>query len=59
MQAKAICPSDPLVYNELGVVAYHMKECVPFLFTVCLSPKFPNAINEKATKLGDCNYPVN
>ncbi|WRX29696.1 Tetratricopeptide repeat - like 10 [Theobroma cacao] len=25
-QAKAICPSDPLVYNELGVVAYHMKE---------------------------------
>lgn len=26
MQAKAICPSDPLVYNELGVVAYNMKE---------------------------------
>ncbi|XP_022717294.1 anaphase-promoting complex subunit 6-like isoform X2 [Durio zibethinus] len=26
MQAKAICSSDPLVYNELGVVAYHMKE---------------------------------
>ncbi|KAL5804761.1 hypothetical protein ACOSQ3_031561 [Xanthoceras sorbifolium] len=26
MQAKSICPSDPLVYNELGVVAYHMKE---------------------------------
>ncbi|MFS7984254.1 putative tetratricopeptide-like helical domain superfamily [Helianthus anomalus] len=26
MQAKAICPSDPLVYNELGTVAYHMKE---------------------------------
>ncbi|KAA3467764.1 anaphase-promoting complex subunit 6 isoform X1 [Gossypium australe] len=26
MQAKAICPADPLVYNELGVVAYHMKE---------------------------------
>ncbi|KVI10531.1 Tetratricopeptide-like helical, partial [Cynara cardunculus var. scolymus] len=26
MQAKAICPSDPLVYNELGVVAYHMKQ---------------------------------
>ncbi|KAG0499514.1 hypothetical protein HPP92_004205 [Vanilla planifolia] len=25
-QARAICPSDPLVYNELGVVAYHMKE---------------------------------
>ncbi|KAL8141301.1 hypothetical protein V2J09_007322 [Rumex salicifolius] len=25
-QAKSICPSDPLVYNELGVVAYHMKE---------------------------------
>ncbi|THG05039.1 hypothetical protein TEA_027711 [Camellia sinensis var. sinensis] len=25
-QAKTICPSDPLVYNELGVVAYHMKE---------------------------------
>ncbi|RWR89208.1 anaphase-promoting complex subunit 6 [Cinnamomum micranthum f. kanehirae] len=25
MQAKTICPSDPLVYNELGVVAYHMK----------------------------------
>ncbi|KAF6158942.1 hypothetical protein GIB67_023925 [Kingdonia uniflora] len=23
---KKICPSDPLVYNELGVVAYHMKE---------------------------------
>ncbi|KAF2314404.1 hypothetical protein GH714_026063 [Hevea brasiliensis] len=26
MQAKTICPSDPLVYNELGVVAYNMKE---------------------------------
>ncbi|EYU26316.1 hypothetical protein MIMGU_mgv1a004647mg [Erythranthe guttata] len=26
MQAQIICPSDPLVYNELGVVAYHMKE---------------------------------
>ncbi|KAL5564884.1 hypothetical protein UlMin_028048 [Ulmus minor] len=26
MQAKTICPLDPLVYNELGVVAYHMKE---------------------------------
>lgn len=26
MQAKTICPSDPLVYNELGVVAYDMKE---------------------------------
>uniref|UniRef100_A0A7N0UGE0 Anaphase-promoting complex subunit 6 n=1 Tax=Kalanchoe fedtschenkoi TaxID=63787 RepID=A0A7N0UGE0_KALFE len=26
VQAKIICPSDPLVYNELGVVAYHMKE---------------------------------
>ncbi|KAL9679328.1 hypothetical protein QQ045_017186 [Rhodiola kirilowii] len=26
VQAKTICPSDPLVYNELGVVAYHMKE---------------------------------
>ncbi|KAL5731925.1 Cell division cycle protein 16 [Ranunculus cassubicifolius] len=26
MQAKGICPSDPLVYNELGVVAYNMKE---------------------------------
>ncbi|KAM7279275.1 hypothetical protein ACFE04_006409 [Oxalis oulophora] len=25
-QAKKICPADPLVYNELGVVAYHMKE---------------------------------
>ncbi|GMN54359.1 hypothetical protein TIFTF001_023480 [Ficus carica] len=25
-QAKSICPSDPLVYNELGVVAYNMKE---------------------------------
>ncbi|XP_075075983.1 anaphase-promoting complex subunit 6 isoform X3 [Nicotiana tabacum] len=25
-QAKSICPSDPLVYNELGVVSYHMKE---------------------------------
>ncbi|XP_054811712.1 anaphase-promoting complex subunit 6-like [Prosopis cineraria] len=26
LQAKAICPSDPLVFNELGVVAYHMQE---------------------------------
>ncbi|XP_058100856.1 anaphase-promoting complex subunit 6 isoform X2 [Magnolia sinica] len=26
MQAKAICPTDPLVYNELGVVAYQSKE---------------------------------
>ncbi|XP_027127100.2 anaphase-promoting complex subunit 6 [Coffea eugenioides] len=26
MQARAIWPSDPLVYNELGVVAYNMKE---------------------------------
>ncbi|KMT13303.1 hypothetical protein BVRB_4g085610 [Beta vulgaris subsp. vulgaris] len=26
LQAKTICSSDPLVYNELGVVAYHMKE---------------------------------
>lgn len=26
LQAKTICPSDPLVCNELGVVAYHMKE---------------------------------
>ncbi|KAK6946621.1 Tetratricopeptide repeat, partial [Dillenia turbinata] len=26
MQAKTVCSSDPLVYNELGVVAYHMKE---------------------------------
>ncbi|KAL2925435.1 Anaphase-promoting complex subunit 6 [Bienertia sinuspersici] len=26
LQAKTICCSDPLVYNELGVVAYHMKE---------------------------------
>ncbi|XP_072974279.1 anaphase-promoting complex subunit 6 [Typha angustifolia] len=26
LQAKTICPSDPLVHNELGVVAYHMKE---------------------------------
>ncbi|BFG29017.1 hypothetical protein CerSpe_152910 [Prunus speciosa] len=26
MQAKTTCPSDPLVYNELGVVAYHLKE---------------------------------
>ncbi|KAL0311375.1 UNVERIFIED_CONTAM: Anaphase-promoting complex subunit [Sesamum angustifolium] len=26
MQAQVVCPSDPLVYNELGVVAYHMKE---------------------------------
>uniref|UniRef100_A0A803MYY0 Anaphase-promoting complex subunit 6 n=1 Tax=Chenopodium quinoa TaxID=63459 RepID=A0A803MYY0_CHEQI len=24
--AQTICSSDPLVYNELGVVAYHMKE---------------------------------
>ncbi|KAM1902096.1 hypothetical protein ACFX14_030844 [Malus domestica] len=26
MQAKTTCPSDPLVYNEPGVVAYHLKE---------------------------------
>ena len=26
MQEKTIRPSDPLVYNELGVVAYHMNE---------------------------------
>ncbi|XP_058201193.1 anaphase-promoting complex subunit 6-like [Rhododendron vialii] len=26
MQAKTICPSDPHVYNKLGVVAHHMKE---------------------------------
>ncbi|KAJ0973296.1 hypothetical protein J5N97_021255 [Dioscorea zingiberensis] len=26
LQAKAICPLDPFVLNELGVVAYHMKE---------------------------------
>lgn len=26
LEAKKKCPSDPLVYNELGVVAYHMKE---------------------------------
>ncbi|KAG1366329.1 hypothetical protein COCNU_13G001190 [Cocos nucifera] len=26
LQAKAVCPFDPLFYNELGVVAYHMKE---------------------------------
>ncbi|XP_057458614.1 anaphase-promoting complex subunit 6 [Lotus japonicus] len=26
MQAKSICASEPLVCNELGVVAYHMKE---------------------------------
>ncbi|KAL1299754.1 anaphase-promoting complex subunit 6 isoform X1 [Arachis ipaensis] len=26
MQAKETCPSDPLVCNELGVVAYHMQE---------------------------------
>lgn len=26
LQAKTICSSDPLVCNELGVVAYHMKE---------------------------------
>ncbi|KAM1474951.1 hypothetical protein ACFX2I_030902 [Malus domestica] len=25
-KAKTTCPSDPLVYNELGVVAYHLKE---------------------------------
>lgn len=25
-QAETVCPSDPLVCNELGVVAYHMKE---------------------------------
>ncbi|KAK6934137.1 hypothetical protein RJ641_034292, partial [Dillenia turbinata] len=23
---KTVCPSDPLVYNELGIVAYHVKE---------------------------------
>lgn len=26
LQSKSICPSDPLVYNELGVVAYHMED---------------------------------
>lgn len=26
LQAKKICPFDPMVYNELGVVAYHSKE---------------------------------
>ncbi|KAJ3674101.1 hypothetical protein LUZ60_006093 [Juncus effusus] len=26
LEAKIKCPSDPLVYNELGVVAYYMKE---------------------------------
>ncbi|XP_078431179.1 anaphase promoting complex 6 isoform X2 [Wolffia australiana] len=26
IQAKTICPYDPLVYNELGVIAYHTKE---------------------------------
>ncbi|CAA7402376.1 unnamed protein product [Spirodela intermedia] len=26
LQAKAICPFDPLVYNELGVIAYYTKE---------------------------------
>ncbi|GAB2230997.1 hypothetical protein Droror1_Dr00027280 [Drosera rotundifolia] len=26
LQSKSICPSDPLVYNELGVVAYSTKE---------------------------------
>ncbi|KAG9447859.1 hypothetical protein H6P81_013987 [Aristolochia fimbriata] len=26
LQAKSICPSDPFVYNELGVVAYYAKE---------------------------------
>ncbi|XP_050368000.1 anaphase-promoting complex subunit 6 [Argentina anserina] len=26
VQAKTTCPSDPLVYNELGVVAYQMKD---------------------------------
>lgn len=25
-QAKKICPSDPLVQNELGVSAYNLKE---------------------------------
>ncbi|KAL2466768.1 Anaphase-promoting complex subunit 6 [Abeliophyllum distichum] len=30
MQAKTICPSDPLVYNELGTVAYHMKDAIIF-----------------------------
>ncbi|URE36295.1 Tetratricopeptide repeat [Musa troglodytarum] len=42
-QAKKICPSDPLVYNELGVVAYHMKERLfpvmkrPWLFQLKIS----------------------
>ncbi|EFJ07248.1 hypothetical protein SELMODRAFT_272183 [Selaginella moellendorffii] len=26
MQAKGICPTDPLVYNELGVMAYRNRE---------------------------------
>ncbi|XP_078177095.1 anaphase promoting complex 6 isoform X1 [Carex rostrata] len=26
LEAKKKCPYDPLVYNELGVVAYHMKD---------------------------------
>lgn len=26
-QAKTICDTDPLVYNELGVIAYKQKRC--------------------------------
>jgi anaphase-promoting complex subunit 6 len=26
MQAKDICPNDPLIHNELGVIAYINKE---------------------------------
>lgn len=31
-QAKSICPTDPLVFNELGVMAYRNKEYVPLFF---------------------------
>lgn len=31
-QAKTICPSDPLVQNELGVSAYHIKEYVTAVY---------------------------
>uniref|UniRef100_A0A165Z0Q7 Uncharacterized protein n=1 Tax=Daucus carota subsp. sativus TaxID=79200 RepID=A0A165Z0Q7_DAUCS len=31
-QAKTICPSDPLVQNELGVSAYHIKEYITAVY---------------------------
>ncbi|XP_044473852.1 anaphase-promoting complex subunit 6-like [Mangifera indica] len=47
MQAKTICPSDPLVYNELGVVAYHMKEYnkAVWWFEKTLAP-IPSSLSE-------------